>query len=182
MLAKNFRTDVSSFDNLPTDQLYIFPGTPAPTNISAQNMTGPGGYIAAANAYTYHFSQQQPLVVPGGSVKILDPQTFPIASMFSAALVTLEPGAMRELHWHLTSDEWSFFIQGSARVTVFEGPSSSGTFDFQDGDVGYIPVAQSHYIENTGSEPVIYLEVLQAPRFSGEFDRLDGDFGVANAW
>lgn len=34
VLAKNFQTDVSSFDNLPSDQLYIFPGTQAPTNIS----------------------------------------------------------------------------------------------------------------------------------------------------
>ena len=105
-------------------------------------------------------------MVPGGSVKIVDPTTFPIASTFSAALVTVEPGAMRELHWHLTSDEWSFFIQGSARTTVFLAPDSSQTFDFTAGDVGYIPACNSHYIENTGTEDVIFLEVLQAPKFT----------------
>lgn len=110
-------------------------------------------------------SQQAPLVVPGGTVKVADPTVFPIASNFAAALFTIEPGAMREIHWHLTSDEWSFFIAGHARLTSFAGPAQSRTFDFQAGDVGYVPVANSHYIENIGNETVIYLEVLQAPKY-----------------
>lgn len=39
------------------------------------------------------------------AVKIIDTTTFPIATDFAAALVTIEPGAMRELYWRLTSDE-----------------------------------------------------------------------------
>lgn len=105
-------------------------------------------------------------MVPGGSVKIVDPTTFPIAAGFSAALVTVQPGAMREMHWHLTSDEWNFFISGSARITVFLAPSSSRTFDFTAGDVGYIPASNSHYIENTGTEDVVFLEVLNADKFT----------------
>lgn len=105
-------------------------------------------------------------MVPGGSVKIVDPTTFPIASHFSAALVTVQPGAMREIHWHTTSDEWNYFLAGSARITVFVAPSSSQTFDYTAGDVGYIPAASSHYIENTGTEDVVFLEVLQAPKFT----------------
>jgi oxalate decarboxylase/phosphoglucose isomerase-like protein (cupin superfamily) len=99
VMAKNLQTDVSGFENLPGDQLYIFPGTPATTNISQQNVTGLSGYVAAYDAYTYHFSQVEGLSVPGGNVKIIDPEVFPIASMFSAALVTIHPGAMREVHW-----------------------------------------------------------------------------------
>ena len=167
VLAKDFRTDVSAFNNIPQDQLYIFPGTPAPTNISAQNTTGPAGVLPISQSYSYHFSQQAPYEVPGGSVKIIDPTTFPIASSFSAALVTVKPGAMREIHWHLTSDEWNFFLAGTARITIFQAPESSRTFDFQAGDVGYIPVPEAHYIENTGDEDVVFLEVLQAPKFTG---------------
>ncbi len=85
--------------------------------------------------------------------------------MFSAALVVLEPGALREVHWHTTSDEWSYFLQGSARITIFKAPESSRTFDFTAGDVGYIPQAQGHYVKNTGTEDVIFLEVLQAKKF-----------------
>jgi len=166
VLAKDLRTDVSAFDNIPQDELYIFPGTPAPANISEQNITGPAGALPPSQSYSYHFSEQQAYEVPGGSIKILDPTTFPIASMFSVALVTIQPGAMREIHWHLTSDEWGFFLSGSARVTAFVAPESSRTFDFQAGDVSYVPAPQSHYIENVGDTDVVFLEVLQAPKFT----------------
>lgn len=98
-------------------------------------------------------------------MKILDPVTFPIAEMFSTALVVLEPGAMREVHWHTTSDEWTYFLQGSARITIYKAPEASRTFDFTAGDVAYIPQAQGHYVENTGTDDVIFLEVLQAKKF-----------------
>lgn len=104
--------------------------------------------------------------MPGGSVKILDPTTFPVAENFAAALVVVQPGAMREIHWHTTSPEWNYFLQGSARITVFQAPEAARTFDFTAGSVGYIPQAASHYVENTGTEDVIFLEVLQAPKFS----------------
>nr|POE56417.1 oxalate decarboxylase oxdc [Quercus suber] len=162
VLAKNLRVDVSAFDNIPTGELYIFPGTPAPANISAQNVTGPAGSIPTKFTYSYHFSQQQAYEVPGGSVKILDPLSFPIASNFAVGLFTVKPGAMRELHWHTTSDEWDFILSGQGRLTVYQAPSTSNTFDFQAGDVGYVPVVDAHYLENTGTEDLVYLEVLQA--------------------
>ena len=166
VLSKDLQADLSAFDNLPQNQLYIFDGTPAPKNISEQNTTSSAGSISGNGSYTYHWSQQAPFEMPGGSVKILDPLTFPVAKMFSAALVTIQPGAMRELHWHTTSDEWSFFLQGSGRITVYAAPASSRTFDFTAGGVGYVPAAQSHYIENTGTEDLIVLEMLQAPKFT----------------
>lgn len=129
-------------------------------------MTGPADYQAAEDAYTYHSSQVEGLSVPGGKVKIIDPNTFPIATIFSAALFTIHPGAMREVHWHLTSDEWKFSLQGSGRITVFSPPSSSRTFDYNAGDVGNIPLTQSHYIENTGDDDLIVLGVLQVPQLS----------------
>ena len=101
-------------------------------------------------------------------MKILDPTTFPIAANFSVALVTIQPGAMREIHWHTDSDEWNFFIAGNARLTAFSAPDAARTFYYAEGDVGYIPFPDAHYIENTGDVNVVYLEVLQAPKFTGE--------------
>ena len=166
VLSKNLQADPSAFNKIPKEQLYIFNGTPAPKNISAQNITASEGSITGSGSYTYHWSQQKPYEVPGGSVKILDPLTFPVAKMFSAALVVVQPGAMREIHWHTTSDEWSFFLQGAGRMTVYAAPASSRTFDFTAGSVGYIQAGSSHYIENTGTEDLIFLEVLQAPKFT----------------
>lgn len=148
--------------------MQIFNGTPQPKEIDkTQNLTSSAGSLSGTNkSQTYHWSKQEPFQVPGGSVKILDSTTFPIAPNFAAALVTVQPGAMREIHWHTTSPEWNYFLQGSARVTVFKAPEAARTFDFTAGSVGYIPQAASHYVENTGDEDVIFLEVLQAPVFS----------------
>ncbi|KKY27339.1 putative oxalate decarboxylase oxdd [Phaeomoniella chlamydospora] len=167
VMAKDLQTSINALNSIPDDQLWIFPGTAQSKDIETQNVTGAAGVISGNGSYTYHFSQQQPYEVDGGSVKIIDPETFPIASSFSAALVTIKPGAMRELHWHLDSDEWSFFVSGTAaRVTVFQAPESSRTFDFTAGDVAYIPVPESHYIENVGDDDIVVLEVLQSTKFT----------------
>lgn len=166
VLSKNMQADVDAFKDLPTEELYIFNGTTQPRDIREQNTTAPGGSLTGNASYTYHWSRRQPYTVPGGSVKILDPASFPVAAMFSAALVTVAPGAMREMHWHTTSDEWDYFLQGSGRATIYVAPDAGRTFDFTAGDVGYISQADAHYIENTGTEDLVFLEVLQAPRFS----------------
>lgn len=78
------------------------------------------------------------------------------------------PGALREIHWYLSSDEWTFFLSGQGRGTLCRPPSSANTFDFNGGNVGYFPKSNSHYIENTGTEDLIFLEVLQADQFTGK--------------
>lgn len=167
VLAKNFQLPISEFDNIPAGELFIFPGTPAPEDIQKQNVTGPAGVIPNEDSYSYHWSQQEPLKAPGGTVKIIDSSVFPIAANFAAALVTIQPGAIREVHWHPDSDEWSFFLGGHARITIYAAQGNARTFDYGPGDVGYIPKSMSHYIENIGTEDVTVLEVLQAKRFTG---------------
>lgn len=166
VLSKNFGLPLSSFNDIPESELYIFPGTPAPKDISEQNVTTAAGIVPLNKAYSYHFSEQPAHEVAGGSVKIVDPVTFPIADNFAAAIVTVKPGGMREIHWHPTSDEWTFFIKGKARATLFTAPSTATTFDYRAGDVGYFPQSNSHYIENTGDEDLMFLEVLQTDKFT----------------
>ncbi|KAK4864588.1 hypothetical protein LT330_009583 [Penicillium expansum] len=166
VLSKNFGVDIAAFDKIPDDELYIFKGTPAPKDIQKQNVTTSAGLVPRTESYSYHLSEQPAHEVAGGSVKIVDPLTFPIASNFSAAVVTVHPGGMREIHWHPTSDEWTFFISGQGRATLFTAPNAATTFDFTGGDVGYFPKSNSHYIENTGDEDLVFVEVLQAPEFS----------------
>ncbi|GES64932.1 oxalate decarboxylase [Aspergillus terreus] len=166
VLAKDLGLPISAFENIPDDELYIFPGTPAPKDIEEQNVTTAAGVVPLKDSYSYHFSEQPAHQVAGGSVKIVDPATFPIASNFAAAIVTVQPGGMREIHWHPSSDEWTFFIRGQGRATLFEAPSTATTFDYRAGDVGYFPQSRSHYIENTGNEELMFLEVLQADSFT----------------
>lgn len=168
VLSKNFGgLPLSAWDNIPPGELFIFPGTKAPTDISAQNIVGSAGLVPTAQSYTYHASLASPNhVTEGGTVTVIDPLVFPIASKFSAAIVTIKPGAIREIHWHTTSDEWNFFVGGSARIGIYSAQGNARTFDYHAGDTGYIPKAMTHYVENVGKDDVIFIEVLQADHFS----------------
>ena len=49
---------------------------------------------------------------------------------------------------------------------VFGASGQARTFDFQAGDVGYVAFAMGHYIENTGTRPLRYLEMFKSPYFA----------------
>jgi oxalate decarboxylase len=99
-------------------------------------------------------------------VRITDSAIFPASTTIAAALVELQPGAMRELHWHPNGDEWQYYLSGQGRMTVFGSESKARSFDYQAGDVGYVPFAMGHYIENTGDTPLTFLEMFRSPRYA----------------
>ena len=78
-------------------------------------------------------------------------------------IIELEPGGMRELHWHPRADEWQYYMEGEARMTVFDATSNARTFNYRAGDVGFVPRTLGHYIENTGSTPVRVINVFNSP-------------------
>ena len=55
-------------------------------------------------------------VTTGGSVKIVDRHNFP-ATDIAAAIVTVKPGGLRELHWHPNADEWQYYVKGCLLYT-----------------------------------------------------------------
>lgn len=158
VLAKNFQVDISAFDHIPAHELYIFPSAPPPEDVTA-DMVVPND---TPLAYTYPFSKVNGTQESGGSFKVVDTRTFPAATTISAADVLVEVGGMRELHWHPTEPEWTYFISGQARITVYASSSNAQTFDFQAGDVAYIPPSFGHYIENTGNTPLHFLEIFKS--------------------
>ncbi len=65
-------------------------------------MDGGNGPLTG-NASFLYIAKDHPLEnVPGGggTLRIIDSTTFPAAKTIAAAVVTLEPGGLRELHWH----------------------------------------------------------------------------------
>ena len=117
------------------------------------------------NSFAFFTSKMQPSkVTAGGSVKIVDRSNFP-ATDIAAAIVTLKPGGLRELHWHPNEDEWQYYIKGAGRMTVFAAGGHARTMDFHEGDVGYIERSMPHYIENIGDGDLIFLEVFPTPYY-----------------
>jgi len=108
---------------------------------------------------------QEPKKTSGGEVRITDSKNFPISQTIAAAHVTIDPGAIREMHWHPNADEWSFFLKGRARITIFAAEGTARTFDYMPGDVGIVPRNMGHFVENIGDEPIEMLEVFKADEF-----------------
>ena len=91
---------------------------------------------------------------------------FPVSKTITGVILELEPGALRELHWHPNADEWQYYISGRGRMTAFASSGRARTFDYQAGDVGYVPFAMGHYVENTSHEPLRFLEMFRSDRFA----------------
>jgi oxalate decarboxylase len=166
VLAKNFGVPESAFDALPTDighTRYMFAGD-VPPAMADDAPDYPG--TQPPQSYTWRMHAQEPTKTPGGQVRITDSRNFSISTRIAAALIEVEPGGMRELHWHPNADEWQYYLAGQGRMTVFASGGKSRTFDYQAGDVGYVPFAMGHYVENTGDETLTFLAAFRSDHYA----------------
>src|SRR5580700_6291633 len=140
VLAKNLGVSESALRGIPKDpehERYMFSGE-VPPPLAKDIVRGPAGKTEISVTYRLH--EQKP--------------------------IELDQGAMRELHWHPTDDEWQYYISGQAKMTVFASSGKARTFDYRAGDVGYVPFAMGHYILNTGEEPLRFLEMFRSPTYA----------------
>jgi oxalate decarboxylase len=164
VLAKNFNVPASTFDKVPRKELFIFQAG-LPGKLKAEQAQAAQGTGTVPKTFDFKASQMEPTkVTPGGEVKVVDSKIFPVTPI-SAAIVTLKPGGLRELHWHPNADEWQYYITGKGRMTVFIAGSDARTMDFEEGDVGYIPISNPHYIENTGDSDLVFLEMFKTRNY-----------------
>ncbi len=168
VIAKNTGLSAASIEKLPKgDPLYIFPST-MPTQTLEQDRaeSASRATVKPKKQYTFKASTMQPtFTASGGNVKIVDVRNFPASPKISGGIVTLKPGGMREMHWHPNASEWQFWIAGQGRMTVFNAKEDARTQDFHANDVGYVPKMAGHYIENTGTEDAVFLELFPEGQF-----------------
>lgn len=162
VITKNFGEPESSFKNIPQKEKYIF-SSKEPRPLKDDRVLGNG---PVPLAFTHRMMAQKPIKTKSGSVRITDASIFPISTAITAGLVEIEPGGMRELHWHTNGDEWQYYISGKARMTVFGGHGTARTFNYQAGDVGVVPFPMGHYIENIGDTTLRFLEIFASNTFS----------------
>jgi oxalate decarboxylase len=164
VLAKNFNTPESTFKDVPKRELFIFPrDLPRPLEEEKKEVYEGSGPVP--NTFAFFAGKMKPTKeTSGGSVKIVDRKNFP-ATNIAAAIVTVKPGGLRELHWHPNEDEWQYYVKGEARMTVFSAGGHARTMDFHPSDVGYIGKSMPHYIENIGDTDLLFLEVFPTPEY-----------------
>ncbi|WP_456270635.1 oxalate decarboxylase [Bacillus sp. JZ39] len=163
VIAANFGVTKEEIANLPGKEKYIFENQ-LPGSLKDDIVEGPNGEVPYP--FTYRLLEQEPIESEGGKVYIADSTNFKVSKTIASALVTVEPGAMRELHWHPNTHEWQYYISGKARMTVFASDGHARTFNYQAGDVGYVPFAMGHYVENIGDEPLVFLEIFKDDHYA----------------
>jgi oxalate decarboxylase len=163
VLGKNFGVPASLFGHTPDpSERYIFPAQ-IPGSLSSDKIAGA---TAVPRSFSHRLMAQQPITMKSGKVRISDSSVFPVSTTMAAALVEVDPGGMRELHWHPNTNEWQYYIEGQARMGVFGASGQARTFDYRAGDVGYVPFAMGHYVENTGTTPLRFLEMFKSSYYA----------------
>jgi len=165
ILLKNFGMSRQAVDKMFNGELFIFQA-PMPASLADDQRLAAGRLGQSPYDFSFRTSQMAPAKkTKGGEVLIVDSSTFKVSTSMAAAIVTIHPGGMRELHWHQNADEWQYFISGTGRMTVLATGHRARTMDFEAGDVGYVQHTLPHYIENTGDNDLRFLEMFKSSRY-----------------
>lgn len=162
VLSQNTGLSADTIANLPKKEAYIIQGKAPPREIPALREKN---LEPNQSSHKYKLATHPPLRFPGGEERIVTQSDFPIQSTVSASLLNIEPGAMREMHWHPTSDEWFFVLEGDAEVSIFGAHGRSKKDTFSKGDVGFVQQGFGHYIKNTGTRDLNLVIVFNTPHY-----------------
>jgi len=165
VLAANFGMPAETFSKIFMHDLWIFQSSlPGPLAADQDAVKSPNG--PPPNPFTYSLAGG-PVAkqTKGGMAQIADSHNFKAAATIAAALVTVHPGGMREMHWHPNADEWQYYLKGKGRMTVFNTGPNAMTMDFNAGDIGYVKKNLGHYVENVGDTDLVFIAVFRAPEY-----------------
>jgi oxalate decarboxylase len=166
LLAKNFGLPAATFDGYPSTEAYFVHGpVPPATAVPLQ-----GALTSPPETHKYCLLAQEPHSIHRyGREWRVDVNRFPISRTMTGVVLEIEPGGMRELHWHPNADEWQYVIAGQFAVSMFGSHGRYRTASIGPGDVAYIPQGYGHSIENIGSAPGRLLIGLNA----GQYQAID---------
>src|SRR5260370_39377044 len=90
-------------------------------------------------AFKFELEKSNEKVLGNSFGKEATVEQLPISKGLAGVSMQLEPGVMRELHWHATAAEWAFVIKGRVPTTVINPAGQTETNDFEAGDIWYFP-------------------------------------------
>jgi oxalate decarboxylase len=82
----------------------------------------------------------------GGWTREVTERELPIATTLAGVNMHLDPGGVRELHWHKQA-EWAYMLLGRARITAVDQHGRKFVDDVGEGDLWYFPAGIPHSIQ-----------------------------------
>lgn len=116
--------------------------------------------------FKYDLERSAPRVAPGGTAKEANVEQFPISETMAGVSMRLNPGGLRELHWHAVAAEWAFMLKGNVRATVIAPNGQAESADFGPGDVWYFPKVHGHALQCLGPDEAHFILVFDNGHFS----------------
>lgn len=168
-VAANLGLTPEQLRQFPTKQVYISRHPPAPGPLAATRALDPKtGPLELS--HVFNLQRQKPRSATAGStLKLVTAKEFPASFDMSGAVIHLEPGAMRQLHWHPNADEWQYVLKGEMTLGVFASEGRASVSRLATGDVGYVPKGYGHALRNESDQPVDILVVFNA----GDYQSID---------
>ena len=116
--------------------------------------------------FKFELEKSEGKVIGKSSGKEATAKQLPISKGIAGVSMRLEPGAMRELHWHANAAEWAYVIEGRVRTTVIGPGGDSETNDFAPGDIWYFPRGHGHMLQCLGNTPAHFVLIFDNGYFS----------------
>jgi oxalate decarboxylase len=124
-----------------------------------------GGGWNSQHPHVFHLGAWSPSTFDGGTLQGASEENWKILSNQQASvyLARLEPGGVREPHWHPSAWELNYVISGKVRWS-FAGPQAThDSFEASAGDLVFAPQGHFHYFENASeTEDLVVLIVFNA--------------------
>jgi oxalate decarboxylase len=104
------------------------------------------------------------LDTPGGTITHVTPDQLPamMGAKASMVMVRLQPGALREPHWHPNAWEINLCVAGRGEFGVVLPDGTQATYAVGAGDAVFVPHGFGHYIANTGSTDMAFVSSFNA--------------------
>lgn len=138
-----------------------------------------GGGADPTHQHLFHLAGAAPSRFAGGDLRgaVADNWSVLKGQQGSAYLARLEPGGVREPHWHPSAWEMNFVVSGEVRWSLV-GPGGTGdAFAGKAGDLVFAPQGHFHYFENASeTEDLVVLIV-----FNTSVAEPDDDIGLVES-
>lgn len=179
MLGGAGMAGVAALAGAGTDRAFSLPL--AQDNIEDSHMTDDAahfgnpripGELNTAQPHLFALGAHAPTEFQGGCLRQAHEGNWPILAgqEASVVMVTLQPGGIREPHWHPSAWEINVITSGVATWTLLDPLGHSEHFDAGVGDVVFAPQGSLHYFENKWDHDLNVLIVFNASTQEGKDD------------
>ena len=103
-------------------------------------------------SFKYRLEASTPQRFEGGTLKTVTRRNIPSLKDMALYSVSIDPGGLRELHWHPNAHELAFCLGGRGTFGILSPVGDNDTFEIAAGSVTFVPNGYAHYILNAGTE------------------------------